>query len=207
MWKSGTMLALYAVLLAACRANVKDHNGDGVITVLCVGDSNTDTGGKADSPKWCEFVAQHHPDWKFVNGGVARAKAAGDCLFCGHTLLASALESVNADVVILALGTNDMQKPSGEAVDALLSLRNRAAQTHADVLIATIPPVFYENAATVSERIDAANALLAQHVAPARLVDFFSDMRREDFYPDGLHINASGQHKRAVAVEKALKNL
>jgi lysophospholipase L1-like esterase len=101
-----------------------------------------------------------------------------------------------------------MQQPEA-AVDALLSLRNSAARKNAEVLIATIPPVFppipaYEER---MEHIRAANALLAQRVAPNRLVDFFSDMQREDFRPDGLHLNASGQRKRAAAAERALKNL
>lgn len=204
LWMSGLVVALCVAVLSACRSHVLDRNGDGVITVICLGDSNT-AQGKPPGPKWCEFVAQLHPDWKVINDGVAYAKAAGDCFFCGKMLLGSALIAV-PDIVILALGTNDMQQKPEATVDALLSLRDQAARTNAEVLIATIPPIF-EHDPPFEEYVNATNALLAQRVTPNRLVDFFSDMQRDDFLPDGLHINSSGQHKRAAAAEKALKNL
>jgi lysophospholipase L1-like esterase len=206
---SSLAIVCCGVILIGCRSRPLDVNGDGVVTVLCVGDSNTDPKVKADGPKWCELLAGEYagrPEWKFVNGGVGRAKAAGDGFFCGRTMLRAALAAVPADIVILALGTNDMQSPPEVAVDALLSLNDQAASAKAQVLIATIPPVYYGNE-EVSARIVAANALLAQKVAADRLVDFHSGMNKEDFHPDGLHINLSGQRKRAAAAHRALKNL
>jgi lysophospholipase L1-like esterase len=201
--------ALSAALLSACHPHATDRNGDGNVTLVCIGDSNTDKGPKPNSTKWCEFLGQLHPDWKTVNNGVSWAKAAGDCFFCGQTMVGSVLATTPADIIILALGTNDTQQQPEAVVDALLSLRERAARKKAEVFVATIPPVFppYPGHEERMEHIKAANALLAQRVPPNRLVDFFSDMRREDFYPDGLHLTASGQRKRAAAAEQALKNL
>lgn len=202
------VIALAGLALSACHPRGLDRNGDGIVTLLCVGDSNTDISGKRDQPKWCEFLGQLHPDWKAVNDGVSYARAIGDCLFCGQTIFGSVVGKLSPDIVILALGTNDMQDPQG-AVDALLALRDRAARTNAEVFIATIPPVFPPHPAYEErmEHIRAANALLAQRVPANRLIDFFSDMRQEDFKPDGLHINDAGQRKRAAAAERALKNL
>src|ERR1700690_3162593 len=84
VWMWGRVAALCVVVLSACRSHHgMDRNGDGVVTVLCFGDSNTAGQRKADNPKWCEFLAQMHPDWKFVDAGVNGAKAAGACFFCG----------------------------------------------------------------------------------------------------------------------------
>jgi lysophospholipase L1-like esterase len=204
VWMWGLVAALCVVGLSACRSHGLDRNGDGVITVICLGDSNT-APRVPPGPKWCEFVAQLHPDWKVVNDGALYAKAAGDCFLCGKMLLGSALLA-GPDIVILALGTNDRQQKPEATVDALLSLRDQAARTKAEVFIATIPPIF-ERDPSFEHYVNATNALLAQRVAPSRLVDFFSDMQREDFLSDGVHIKPSGQHKRAAAAEKALKNL
>lgn len=192
---------------AGCHTTpaVTDRNGDGVISVYCLGDSNTDV-GKLKTPKWCEMLAAELPTWKFINGGFARAKAAGDCLFCGGPLLGSALAANQIDLVLISLGTNDMNGPPQAVVDALLALRDQAEQSNAEVLIATIPPRFTTDLSLV-RNIDSTNDLLTQRVAPNRLIDFFTKMELADYFPEGVHITDSGQRKRADAALRALRNL
>ena len=70
-------------------------------------------------------------------------------------------------------------------------------------MIATIPPVFSADGAK-SAWVDRTNALLAAQIASDRLIDFSSGMSREDYASDGIHIEASGQRKRAAAALRAL---
>jgi lysophospholipase L1-like esterase len=205
---SSRIVAAILILLAAPAAaqDVRPTSASATAprTVYCLGDSNTDVGRKR-TDKWCEHTARAFPDWRFVNGGFARTKAAGDCLLCGRPLLTSALRSAAYDIVIIALGTNDRTQPPESAVAALLALRDQAEQAHARVLIATIPPAFdgYGDPTWVER----ANALLTARAAPTPLIDFVSGMQREDYYPDGVHILESGQQKRARAAISALRAL
>jgi len=209
----GIRLSAFLILLGAvgCRTRpqVTDRNGDGHIQLLCVGDSNTDNQGLADQPKWCELLAQRHPEWKVVDGAARFAVAAGDCLLCGRTMLRSGLTSASPDVVLIALGTNDIvsfRKPPEATVDALLALRDQATAANADVYVATIPPAYatYKDGSSPEPQIEATNALLAQRLPANRLMDFHSSLAKEDFAADGIHINRSGQEKLAAAADQAL---
>jgi len=126
-------------------------------------------------------------------------------------MLAIGLAFTSPDVVLLALGTNDVisfRDPPEVAVDALLALRGRAGAADIDTFIATIPPIYtsLKENDEVNRSIDRANAMLAERVPADRLIDFHSNMTQEDFDSDGIHINQSGQEKRATAVERALAN-
>lgn len=193
---------------AGCTSapRVLDRNGDGVITAYCLGDSNTDPNWRPHVTKWCELLAAELPAWKFVNGGFANTAAAGECFLCGRTLLAAALESTPIDVVMIALGTNDMNSPPEPAVEALLALRSQAERAKAEVLIGTIPPIFTGNTAKM-DRINATNKLLAERAPRNRLIDFSTSMEPTDYHADGVHIIASGQRKRMEAALRALRNM
>lgn len=202
--------AFFLVLLGSCTRQpsaVGDRNGDGRIQLLCIGDSNTDP-GRAGLPKWCELLAAKHPEWQVRDGGLSFARAVGDCMFCGHTMLDEGIRQYSPDVVLIALGTNDivmLRNPAEVAVDALLALRDQAVAANADVFVATIPPTYTgEDTEHFNQQIDAANALLAQRLPANRLIDFHSNMPKEDFDARGLHLNREGQEKRAAAADAAL---
>lgn len=188
-----------------CRATplVRDRNGDGLMTVYCLGDSNSDRNWQPRVAKWCDLVAAERPTWYVVNGSFMGTRATGDCFNCGQARLAAALAAMPIDVVMIALGTNDMKEAPEVAVDALLRLRGQAQMAGAEVLIATIPPVLSGDGAK-SDWVDRANALLTAQLPGNRLIDFSSGMTREDYAFDGVHIMESGQRKRAAAALRAL---
>jgi len=204
-----TRAILLALVLATCQRQsaVVDRNGDGKVQVLCVGDSNTDP--RWGQPKWCELIRARHPEWSVADQGQMYARARGDCILCGSALLGSGIAKTSPDVVLIALGTNDIASThdSPEAVvDALLTLRAQASAAGVEAFIATVPPVYGDSPERehVNQQINAANALLARELPANRLIDFHSGMEPDDFEADGVHIKPSGQEKRAAAADRAL---
>ena len=197
--------------LGACRhqTSISDRNGDGHIQLLCVGDSNTDNEGLADRPKWCELLAAKHPEWRVLNGAARFSQAAGDCFLCGQRMLRNGIGFASPDVVLIALGTNDIvsfRHPPEVPVDALVALRDQAVAANVDAYIATIPPTYgtFRGSERVAEQIRAANDMLRQRLPANRLMDFHSNLTREDFDADGIHLNRAGQEKLAAAADTAL---
>jgi hypothetical protein len=186
---------------------VSDHNGDGVVTVYCLGDTHTARRQlRTPPPTWCEMLAAELPTWTFINGGVASATAAGDCETCGRSLLAAALAAHPIDLVLIALGTNDMHDAPEAVVDTLLALREQAAQKDVEALIATMPPEFTLNLARV-RRIKTTNDLLSRRAPPDCLIDFFSGLELSDYVPGGTEVARSGHRKLAAAALRALQHL
>jgi lysophospholipase L1-like esterase len=199
------LLAAVALVVGGCRSTplVRDRNGDGLITVYCLGDSNNDRQFQPAVIKWCDLVAAERPAWYVVNGSFMGTRATGDCDFCGRPRLGSALAAMPIDLVLISLGTNDMREAPEVAVDALLRLRHQAQSAGAEVLVATVPPLLSGNDAK-REWVERTNALLVAQMPGDRLIDFSSGMTREDYAFDGIHIMASGQRKCADAALRAL---
>jgi alpha-tubulin suppressor-like RCC1 family protein len=186
---------------------IRDRDGDGRITVACLGDSNTQAMPAWPRP-WCERLLDHLPaeGWRTVNRGEAGATAVefGSLIFADEHL-DYALESDAADAVILAYGTNDLLSAGAAPRDvgsAYVRLRQRARAAGVDVFAALTPPV-QPSARDVNSRILELNGLLAELFPSARIIDFWSDMSPED-YVDDVHLGASGQAKRARAAWRAL---
>jgi lysophospholipase L1-like esterase len=176
------------------------------VRILCLGDSNTEQAVAPDRQSWCERVASRHPQWQFVNGGLHFTPASGDCFLCGRTLLGTTLAMSSYDLVLIALGTNDLVNfgYSPEAtVDALLALRAQALASNADAMIATVPPVFGARRGS-GPQIDAANALLARRVPSDHLLQLHVELEAADFRDDGVHLNGSGHEKYAIAADRGL---
>lgn len=185
------------------RSLACDVTGDGRRRLLCVGDSNTEN-WVWFSASWCEIARQLLPGWEIVNLGLFGAwtpQVLG--------LLPDWLDAHTPDLVVTALGTNDLgfgtpAEVSGwlRRLDGLVTARCTEGRGCVGSMIATVPPV-YTTDHPHPERIEPLNALLAGWVPPRRLLDFHSDMPPEDFF-DGLHLGYSGQAKRAQRVRDLL---
>jgi alpha-tubulin suppressor-like RCC1 family protein len=186
---------------------VRDRDGDGRITVACLGDSNTQP-TPALPRTWCERLLDQLPGerWRTVNRGEGGATAVefGSLILAGEHL-DYALESDAVDAVILAYGTNDLVFAGASPEDvarAYARLRERARAAGIDAFAALTPPVQPPERA-VNSAIAELNGLLAEVFPDSRIVDFWSDMSPED-YVDALHLGESGQAKRARAARDAL---
>jgi lysophospholipase L1-like esterase len=204
-----TSLSVFLVLcVGTYGCHGRDRNGDGVVKIACVGDSNTDPHFTPEDPSWCELVAAAHPNWQFVNRGAVFSTAASPegCVLCGRYLLNQALTEDHVDLVLIALGTNDLASAwlrADATVNALIALRDAAIAANVEAAIAMIPPVI-NGRVGVTRRINAANALLGARIPAGALVDFFSGMQPVFFLCDGVHVNGAGKRKRAEAADRYL---
>lgn len=211
-------------------AAVSDTNGDGLVTVVCLGDSNTmfdHVGGLRRA--WCEQLddAVANPNWRFVNRALLGMTAVdlrrtlGDLTMyvdapTPHPVTIDAtLRLDHADVVILAFGTNDLRPLTNELAtpEQLVT----AYQAHVEklrrggagvVLIALTPPTVPPSPPADLPRIDAANALLRRTFPADMLLDFAAGMVPGDYgygdEHDGVHIGQSGQRKRMQTAYRRL---
>jgi lysophospholipase L1-like esterase len=186
---------------------IRDRDGDGRITVACLGDSNTER-MPSMPPPWCERVAELAPavGWKLVNRGEAGATAVGfRSLILADEHLDYALENDGVDAVILAYGTNDLliaRSPPEEVALAYERLRRRARTAGVEVFVALTPPV-QPPIRDINADVGELNAVIAKLFPASRIIDFWSGMSPEDF-TDGVHFEASGHAKRALAAWKVL---
>jgi alpha-tubulin suppressor-like RCC1 family protein len=186
---------------------IRDRDGDGRITVACLGDSNTQP-TPALPRTWCERLLDILPadGWRTVNRGEGGATAVefGSMIFAEEHL-EYALENDAVDAVILAYGTNDLLFAGAAPKDvarAYSRLRDRAHAAGVDVFAALTPPV-QPPARDINPEIAELNGLLAELFPSSRIIDFWSDMTPED-YRDAVHLGESGQDKRARAARVAL---
>jgi hypothetical protein len=186
------------------RREIGDRNGDGVATVACLGDSNTDAA--RPGTEWCEQLARVAPTVVTVNEGRGGATAVDlpKWEYDASGQLDEALASARPDVVVLAFGTNDLRLayPVDEVLAAYRDLATRAQQAGAFVLIALTPPVapWFEGAATLNPLYALLNERLAAEWPADRLIDFASAVSAPgDYDADGIHFTASGHAKRALA--------
>jgi lysophospholipase L1-like esterase len=197
-------IVLAALLALACRRAEPPRP---LRTVVCAGDSNT---GMKNS--WCDMLARDLPEseWRFVNvsrwGTSAVFWVANDL---GRTLVASS----RPDVVVIALGTNDVcRTPATEIVVALLALAVQSGDGCGGgnpcprVVIATIPPIFEPPPIlSCQPAIDATNELLQATWPPNLVADFDSWVTGPEWYwPDGIHLTDDGQRRRAAEARTAI---
>ena len=107
------------------------------------------------------------------------------------------------DTFVLAFGTNDLMLygyTPRQIITYYKKYRQHAIATGATVYIATTPPQ-YDASGNLSA-LDAQIQDLNQRIRgnwPTRYVEFYNGFTPSDFAPDGVHLNASGQAKRAAA--------
>ena len=205
-------LAAAAVGLAAFGC-VWDINGDGAITIACLGDSNT---SYPIYGSYCELIAAAYPSLTILNYAVPGTKAVGgqnDGL--AQIAAAHAGDPANgkppADFVVLAFGTNDISDngliSATEMADRIDQLKAAAKADGMMVFVASIPPRFLARAQPTdpctpnpssTPVIDAADQRIQERTGSLWFVDFHTDVTCPDqFYVDGLHLNGTGQALRA----------
>lgn len=198
------------------RSGVGDVNGDGLITIACLGDSNT-SGLWWSGPSWCEQLDQLLlPATAVTNekgfGGATAVRVLtpplSDWIIDGYEQLSSAIQT-QADVVVMAFGTNDLGDPRigatpQDVVNAYTELKSIAEASGLFVLIAFTPPTFppVSNFEERNSLYDQLNALLLSTFPADRLVDFRAPplIFPDDYMSDGIHMNVPGQAKRALQV-------
>ncbi|HXJ37451.1 MAG TPA: SGNH/GDSL hydrolase family protein [Candidatus Eisenbacteria bacterium] len=213
-----------ALSIAACGAPSLDHDGDGRVTVVCLGDSNTRGGilyPEADG--WCERLGASLPPatWRTINRGRNGATACdpgrppdgtGEPLVAAE-LLARALAGDHPDVVIVAFVTNDVIL--GCTVEATLAALHALARTvegsGAVPLIALGPPILPPGtSATVTgwnAELDEIDARIRAEFPAGAIIDFASGMTSRDFAVDGIHVTGAAQARRTEAARRALVSL
>jgi alpha-tubulin suppressor-like RCC1 family protein len=197
-----------AVSLAAWDdGRLRDRNMDGRLVVVCLGDSNT--ARRVDGlASWCERLSEilAGGSWEIVNRGLGGATAVPHAsLLRADEPLAYALENDAPDAVILAYGTNDVLADVGvgEIVAAYRRLAQRAQEAGVAPFVALTPPLQPASSAA-NARILALNRALREAFEPARVIDFHAGFDPAHF-SDRLHLNESGQDRRARLAADALE--
>ena len=186
---------------------VRDLNHDGEVRIACLGDSNTQL--LHVPAKWCELVqdAVRERAWKTFNYGftgttisrTGRTMPDGAPLFAS-AWIARARAEVHPDVAILAYLTNDVLIgiPPADAVAALQHEYDELRHQGLRVLVALCPP-FFPKQPDHSAEVDEINRQIVETFPGADVIDFHAGMVAADYGPDGIHVKASGQEKRAAA--------
>jgi lysophospholipase L1-like esterase len=194
-------------LLAAC-ARISDVDGDGRLTLFAFGDSNTNWLPRA----WPEVLRDRH-GLAVVNAGVLGLHAT---TALRDDMLRPRLVDEHPDVVVIALGTNDVadEVPPEVVAETVLFLADQASR-HCygrgrciKAFVATVPPIYAPpRDRGFDSEIQAINATLRARVDAARLVDFDSWMPAQ-FDPalmiDGIHLGRKLQARRADEVARLL---
>jgi lysophospholipase L1-like esterase len=189
------------------RGVVRDRNGDGTLTIGCVGDSNTERGFRF-TRTWCERLGDllGAPGYATVNRGWSGATAIfAPSLRRAEDPLDYALAFDELDAVILALGTNDLLQRATPEDIVLAYLRHllRAREFGVDTFVALTPPM-QGRFADQLPAIHATNELLRASIPSGRLIDFFSGVTAAEL-SDELHLNEAGQDRRARAALAVLR--
>ncbi len=206
-----------------------DVNGDGFITVACLGDSNTtnDPGFETLRTDWCTTfdaqVKQHYPNARTVNVAVA-GTTAENIVFnnsSAYIQLADVLANDAPDVVVFAFGTNDTalqdsfnvnfhrqplhiyMEPTTSAYEDLYA---QTVAAGAVPFIATTPPIDGGDQ-TRNDYTLYLNNRLNNEIPREHLIDFYSSMIvPTDFITTGAHLNDSGQAKREAEAYHEIVN-
>lgn len=181
-----------------------DNNGDGLLTLGCVGDSNTFFQWIYPA-SWCQVVDDAIYDERFVTtlhaglGATAQDKptSTNDAYF----LLQQAIDAGD-DAAILAFGTNDVAffDPSNvwagawNVLLAYLDLDQIAQSAGVTLYIGLTPPRLHPS--TPPGSVEAVNALVQAAFPPERVIDFYGGFGAGDLESDQIHLTLQGKIKR-----------
>ncbi|MGH0031299.1 MAG: GDSL-type esterase/lipase family protein [Myxococcota bacterium] len=184
----------------------RDVNGDGRITLVCLGDSNTQAMPGAPSP-WCERLRERLGDAvAVVNRGQGGATALPS-LVPGEAAVRHAVRYDAPDLAVVAYGTNDLMW--GHAPESVARASARLAadlrSEGASVWVALVPPV---RASDVEQNraVRQANAVLRAEVPAPWVLDFHSGLGDEQLW-DRVHLTGAGQARLAEVAAAAILRL
>jgi len=183
-----------------------DYNGDGIITVIVFGDSNSEPGWQPFD-NWCEKLQLIvPPDWEIIcelpyaKGG-AMAVGEGDLFHLPDQLTAALDAGISFDVAIFAYGTNDWLIP-GTTKEAILAAYE-AADVRLDdraVFIATTP---LRKDCWWCCNIHDLNMEIRDRYPATAIIDFDGGLTYTDFV-DNVHMSEAGHAKRSLRAYKSL---
>ncbi|MEU4335236.1 cellulose binding domain-containing protein [Micromonospora lupini] len=207
-----------AVPVATAPASAESNGG---VRVMPLGDSITDGFNVAGGYRielWQRFASGGYRI-DFVGSGFNGPASLGDHDHEGHSgwtiaqidaNIVNWLRATNPRTVLLHIGTNDMYGDTSGAPARLATLVDRITNTapNADVFVATIIPK--SGADTQVRGYNAAIPGIVQTRAAAgkrvHLVDMYRALTLSDL-ADGVHPNATGYRKMAVAWYDALRTV
>ena len=207
-------VVLGLLLLSGCSSprkppdiGARDVNADGVVRIVCLGDSNTDPGvPTVDYLSWCEVLQRWCPQWDIVNKrpiamGQATALPPREGRWWHARQQTQQALDLDPDVMVYAYGTNDiLQGRSTEDVVAeYLRIRDHLSDSRL-MYVASVPHVNDPNLTAENRRIDELN--LALRRAFPVVIDFTTGVT-PDLYADRLHFRSEGctlRAERALAV-------
>jgi lysophospholipase L1-like esterase len=187
------------------RLRLRDGNGDGVIRLACVGDSNSVAVPDIRPMSWCAVLGEEvwRTDFEVVNPSVVGAglRSLGESQR-GAVLLDRALAE-QPDAVLLALGTNDLDyfhadDVAGDAVDRVGKMREfekKVLAAGAEFFVALVPPRYDDGGPPGA--LEAFNAEIRGTWPSEQVLDFHSAIPRRFLRADGLHFTGPGQAERA----------
>jgi lysophospholipase L1-like esterase len=214
--RSGRFVRLAAIVLVIFQqgCHIHDINGDGIIHVAIVGDSNADgpreladlLGQMLQATGMHEWRVSNHAAW-----GATIVPRSGTVWANFPTLTSRMLAAEDPDVVVYAGGTNDAQlhTPAAAVVSTLLTLQELIAiETahaggHAVTVVGLVP--YHPPIATDPDNalIDAYNAAIIAAFPRLHVVALNTIVDDAD-YADGAHFTEFGHVKRARALFTSL---
>ena len=217
------VLACLVAAAAGCSSLPDwDVDGDGVVRLAILGDSNSFAMNRdCWAPKLARTLATLEPGrWQvreYARLGAsitwARSNPRNPRKFSGETQVTQALETFpRMDVAILAFGTNDFLhqgRSPAEIVDGYRTAIERLRGAGARVLLAYTPPCYAgaHQAVPACDRvqIEALNDLLDAESPDVPKIDFWSWVTPADLMPDQVHFTAQGHDKRRDAALAVLR--
>jgi lysophospholipase L1-like esterase len=207
---------LWLLTFVACVAPPAD---DGVLTIAIVGDSNTWPGWPPPDghSRWGQFLSARAVTpaggtrRPLVLRGVSVDPADYTFAACTHPLLGGGLDNArrllapgDVDVLVIALGTNDLKYGTMPAatVDCLRKIVTLAHDAGARSLVATVPPI--HDPTVDAALVPTTNALIRAWFPARDVIDFDSGFRAR-LYLDHVHLNDAGQRLRARRAAEALR--
>ncbi|MDP1688524.1 MAG: GDSL-type esterase/lipase family protein [bacterium] len=194
--------------------NIRDLNGDGVVKISALGDSNTTI--YATWIPWplslISELGKAGVNWTILPRGIYGSTAVSSTstqdYFHADVQLANTLVNDRPDYVVLAYGTNDIR--GGYSIDSIIaayqSLQAQAEAGGARAFIAFTPQYYppIENYSILNNLVSQLNDRLIQTFPKENVIDFNSVVSQDDYISDGLHIGTMGQKKRANATFRKL---
>ncbi|MDG1958184.1 MAG: SGNH/GDSL hydrolase family protein [Candidatus Binatia bacterium] len=191
----------------------EDNNGDGMLELACIGDSNTVGSTNVWPSNWCHWVAEEILNSAFATTNYSANGARIDSLWpdqSGATLLANALEE-KPDAIVFALGSNDLpylrpghlDEDIRVRIHQLEALVATARKNGAQSFVALLPPRFDQKEPSGAR--SRFNEAIRAHWEPHEILDFDSGFSSSDFGSDGLHFKGVGHAKRAVRAAEFLQ--
>jgi hypothetical protein len=197
---------------------LRDLDGDGIIRVACLGDSNTTSGWPHPGRKrWCLIAGRELArrarscGWPPVElfevavGGAGLTPPAARRNWSWARPQLQRARRMRADAIAAAFGTLDIGREHHAPKDVVRGYDTLARHARPlPTFVALIPPLL-GTARVPDPHIAETNTLLRQHFAPGQLLDFSAGMDTRVLDPDGVHVSAAGQVQRAAVAIRTLE--